>query len=300
MAVAVPLLMMAGGAATTTALMVSVAFAVTGINDKINKAAAGVFGEDLVKVANVVGVVYGAYEAGAFDGLSGVSAGADAAAIGEFGLPNYAVMPDPSAAIGTFGLPNYAVMPDPSAAIGEFGLPNYAVMPDPAASAGFDLGGGITDGGLGQTTNGTSSLANGANGTKVMGTTNTSRGLGDTVARSDAPYVKGTTDYATKIDYSLASAPNASGAGASGLQATGSNATALNRLATKPPPDTGFLQKLQAGAEKLADKPYVMAGLAQGVAGGYSAAQTRAIEEAKLDYQRKVANIGSAGWVQTQ
>jgi hypothetical protein len=282
MAVAVPLLMMAGGAATTTALMVSVAFAVTGINDKINKAAAGVFGEDLVKVANVVGVVYGAYEAGAFDGLSGVSAGADAAAIGEFGLPNYAVMPDPSAAIG------------------EFGLPNYAVMPDPAASAGFDLGGGITDGGLGQTTNGTSSLANGANGTKVMGTTNTSRGLGDTVARSDAPYVKGTTDYATKIDYSLASAPNASGAGASGRQATGSNATALNRLATEPPPDTGLLARFQAGAEKLADKPYVMAGLAQGVAGGYSAAQTRAIEEAKLDYQRKVANIGSAGWVQTQ
>jgi hypothetical protein len=44
----------------------------------------------------------------------------------------------------------------------------------------------------------------------------------------------------------------------------------------------------------------MMAGLAQGVASGYSAAQTRAIQQAQLDYQQRVANIGSAGWVQTQ
>ena len=35
------------------------AFAVTGISDKINKAAESVFGKDLVAVANIAGAAYG-------------------------------------------------------------------------------------------------------------------------------------------------------------------------------------------------------------------------------------------------
>ena len=65
-----------GVTATTLATLTTVAFAVTGINDKINKAASNVFGEDLVKVANIVGTVYGAYNGG-FDISSGGGALAD-------------------------------------------------------------------------------------------------------------------------------------------------------------------------------------------------------------------------------
>ena len=66
-------------------------FQVSGINDKINKAASKVFGEDLVNVANIAGAVYGAWNGGfsldpakEFLGIgeaaSGLSGAADAAA----------------------------------------------------------------------------------------------------------------------------------------------------------------------------------------------------------------------------
>lgn len=311
MAVAIPLLMMAGGATATTALVVGVAFAVTGINDKINKAASGVFGEDLVKVANIAGMAYGAYQAGAFDGLSsagaemGVQTASQAAAGADSfaqSMSSYAV--DPTAITST-GLPNYAMMPDP-AAIGSNGLPNYAMMPDPTSAA-----------------TGTSSLADGMQGTKMLGTSapadyalgapkTTMSGMGSTPAQAAPTTLPSTavappvttgaaapvaSDYSLKANYSLASEPTAS-----------ANQFANDALTLKGGTGgtgaTSFFDKLVTGAgkagSKLADSPYVMAGLAQGVAGGYSAAQTRAIEQAKLDYQRQVANIGSAGWVQTQ
>lgn len=66
-------------------------FQVSGINDKINKAASKVFGEDLVNVANIAGAVYGAWNGGfsldpakEFLGMGeaagGLSGAADAAA----------------------------------------------------------------------------------------------------------------------------------------------------------------------------------------------------------------------------
>ena len=75
MAIAVPFIMAASGAsaaigaavgisATMVSTIASVAFQVTGINDKINKAASKVFGEDLVNVANIAGAVYGAWNGG--------------------------------------------------------------------------------------------------------------------------------------------------------------------------------------------------------------------------------------------
>lgn len=55
-----------GAAAATTIVStaISVAFQVSGINNKINKAASKVFGEDLVMIANVAGAVYGAVNGG--------------------------------------------------------------------------------------------------------------------------------------------------------------------------------------------------------------------------------------------
>ncbi len=85
MAIIVPILMTATGASAAigaavgvSAAMVTtittVAFTVTGINDKINQAAGDVFGEDLVKIGNLFGAAYGAVSSG-FGGL-GDAAGA--------------------------------------------------------------------------------------------------------------------------------------------------------------------------------------------------------------------------------
>ena len=75
MAIVVPILLSYTGAAaaigtaigisaTAVSAIASVAFQVTGINSKINKAASKVFGEDLVMIANVAGAVYGAVNGG--------------------------------------------------------------------------------------------------------------------------------------------------------------------------------------------------------------------------------------------
>lgn len=89
MAIVVPFLMSATGAsaaigaavgvsATVVSAVTSVVFQVSGINDKINKAATKVFGEDLVKFANIAGVAYGAINGG-FDIGGGAEGGAGAA-----------------------------------------------------------------------------------------------------------------------------------------------------------------------------------------------------------------------------
>lgn len=82
MAIIVPILVSYGatalGVAATTATLIgtvtSLAFQVTGINNKINKAASKVFGEDLVMIANVAGAVYGAVNGG-FDFGGGAAEG---------------------------------------------------------------------------------------------------------------------------------------------------------------------------------------------------------------------------------
>lgn len=91
MAIVVPFLMTATGAsaaigaavglsATMVSTIASVVFQVTGINDKINKAASKVFGEDLVGIANIAGMAYGAINGG-FDLGGAADAGGAASAI---------------------------------------------------------------------------------------------------------------------------------------------------------------------------------------------------------------------------
>lgn len=75
MAIIVPVLMGAAGVSMSTIALTSVAFAVTGISAKINEAAAGVFGKDLVQIGNLFGAAYGAFSGG-FGALGG---GAEAA-----------------------------------------------------------------------------------------------------------------------------------------------------------------------------------------------------------------------------
>ena len=107
MAIIVPILVSYGatvmGVAATTATMMataaSVVFQVSGLNNKINKAASKVFGEDLVMIANVAGAVYGAVNGG-FGG-GGADAGlissnrlinADCAGINRHGIGNERVL----------------------------------------------------------------------------------------------------------------------------------------------------------------------------------------------------------------
>jgi hypothetical protein len=64
----------ASAAATVVSTVASVAFQVSGVNDKINKAASKVFGEDFVQIVNIAGAVYGAVNGG-FDFGGGEAAG---------------------------------------------------------------------------------------------------------------------------------------------------------------------------------------------------------------------------------
>lgn len=70
--------MSAAGASTAVTALTTIVFSVTGINDKINKAAASVFGEDLVKIGNIFGAAYGAFSGG-FGNSAGAASGAEAA-----------------------------------------------------------------------------------------------------------------------------------------------------------------------------------------------------------------------------
>ena len=93
MAVAIPILIAATAAGATAAAAIGISAAalaigtglvlqVTGINDKINKAASKVFGEKLVSVANIAGSIFlGAQAAGLLAG-AGEAAGALAGAAG--------------------------------------------------------------------------------------------------------------------------------------------------------------------------------------------------------------------------
>lgn len=63
MAVAIPLIAMGMGASAWTVAAITIAASATGVSRKVNEAAAGVFGEDLVNAANLAGSVWMAYSA---------------------------------------------------------------------------------------------------------------------------------------------------------------------------------------------------------------------------------------------
>jgi hypothetical protein len=76
MAIAIPFVASALGATALQATLISVAFSVTGISAKIDKAATKVFGKDLVMLGNVLGAGYAMFNGG-FD----IGGTADAAAM---------------------------------------------------------------------------------------------------------------------------------------------------------------------------------------------------------------------------
>lgn len=274
MAVAVPLLLAntAAGMAIagtigvtvgTLATVTAVAFQVTGINDKINKAASKVFGEDLVQVANLAGMAYAGFNGGwQSEGLSGVLGGAEVAAGGAdvASVADKAFDADWAKATGGMEMPSGVTSP------GNV-FDKITPQASTTASNGLDL------------RNGGSILGDG----QLSMADNSTRTLDMAEAAAPAAAVEPVSKYAI--------APNAAGTSAAartstGLNAAGSNATSglgLKASGDALAPQKGFFDRLIANA---GDK--TIAGLAQGAAQGYSAAQTsKTAEQRAAEEQRR-------------
>lgn len=261
MAIAVPYLLTALTAASaTTVALVSVAFAVTGINDKINKAAASVFGEDLVKVANIVGAAYGAwnggFDIGGADKIAGITEGATELA---------------NAADVAGGLDPSIAQLSPAELAG--GMPEAT-----QTLAGVTPGGADAASNLAQTTASTSAAPSAA---------------ADTVSAA----AKTSVPELAKVDYGVSGAAKSQGlTAASATQAqAAAPVSVIDRLKGAVLDKNGNFSNsaLQLGGNVL-----------QGAFGGYSAAKAR--DQANTQYDEEVArrmrlaNMGAAGWRQTQ
>lgn len=280
MALAVPLLLAntAAGAAIagaigvtvgTLATVTSIAFQVTGINDKINKAASKVFGEDLVQVANLAGMAYAGFNGGwQSEGLSGVLGGAEVAA----GGADVASVADKAfeadwASSGAMEVPSGAISP---------GNVFDKIKPQASttASNGLDL------------RNGGSILGDG----QLSMADNSTRTLEMAEAAAPTATVEPVSKYAIAPNAAGTSAPNAAGTSAAartstGLNAADSNATSglgLKASGDALAPQKGFFERLIANA---GDK--TIAGLVQGAAQGYSAAQASKTAEQRAAEERR-------------
>jgi hypothetical protein len=213
MAVAVPLIMGAMGVSNTIIAITSIAFSVTGINDKINKAASKVFGEDLVQIGNLFGAAFGAVQSmggveGAFGGATNASS-VDAVN----GLDS---MSDAFSATGSTGAGGFGSVADATssvAAAGDFGsaVP-YGNEADLAAQAeGFAEMGGDAGEFLG-------SASGGEQASNVIDLLND--------PNAPARVSVENTALTSNVPTTGAAAPEAAGQGATSTQAAGSSATA--------------------------------------------------------------------------
>ena len=255
MAIVVPLLVAntAAGAAiagaigiSTTALSVatSIAFQVTGINDKINKAASKVFGEDLVKVANIAGMAYGAFNGGfsldpakEFLGFGEAASGAGNVVDSVASLE--AASPLSDASWMADGAANTAAITEAATGV----QPSVFDKLDFAQSNPIDAG---------QQT-----------GTDLI--TQKPSGLDPRVSSSNEtptakPATPGTSGIEQPSKYSLADAANSQATNntATGLRAAGRDATS-NQLGTKPvnnatAPQPSVFDKVFSKLDKKADK----------------------------------------------
>ena len=251
-----------GAAATIASVATSVVFQVSGINDKINKAASKVFGEDLVNVANIAGAVYCAWNGGfsldpakEFLGMGeaagGLSGAADAAAAMNVptGLESGAAFESHMAGLGQ----------TPTNVFGNIGV-SEAAAPQP-----------------------------------VAGTPTASEGINALNGKAPGVDMKAAADAVTPTKVQPVSKwdllpNNAAGSSAAASNAASANATGINATASgigiqAPPgaltPQPSVFDKLLS---KVGDK--TIAGVIQGgatAAGNYMTAQDRlkAEEEAR-------------------
>lgn len=291
MAIIVPILLSTTGAAaaigtavgisaTAVTAIASVAFQVSGINNKINQAAAKVFGEDLVMIANVAGAVYGAVNGGFGGG------GADAAAAAT----------DASSAMAVSGL---------DLASDTFNAAGGVV------SDGFSaLGGGTTDASSLWATNGMDAADNAFNlANKAAGGGLVSDGVGVNLIRPDAPMQVDAKPVSNSTSLAADELANRSQGAGSSVQSGAASQTAAGQNASAMKASSG--QQLKAGDitkgveaprtpavntaatkpgsffDKLLSNDKAVGEVIKGVGAGISGAANAKAEKDKLAWQKQ-------------
>ena len=270
-----------GGALSVGAGLVStitsVAFQVTGVNDKINKAASKVFGEDLVGFANLAGAAYGAFNGG-FDigGSSDVAtAGASLSKAALDGTTDFGL----NSAQGAYDV-----------ATGASGLADAAV-----GLAGESLSKSALDG-----TNalGANSTPNSFNLAEQAGVA-PDAASGTNLIAPDKPLgldVKPPTSATGATDglkQAAATQPGAAGVNAAGANAAGSNASGNMAAAQAPAPVVPPTNPPTLGAktggffDRLINNEKAMGMAIQGLGQGLTSAQAGKAQQEALDWQKK-------------
>ena len=300
MAIAVPFIMAASGAsaaigaavgisATMVSAIASVAFQVTGINDKINKAASKVFGEDLVKFANIAGAGYAMFNGG-FDIGGAADAGGAASAI------------DPSSAGAVNGM---------DAASDAFSAANSAA------------GGGLASDGFGGIYNAPGTAGNVIDTLSSNGLSGAKQYVPDggmnSVEMGIAPDASAGTDLINPgkplgVDSKVtATAPSATEGlqqaaapqpGAAGVDAAGNKYSLVSQgnasapvsssglgvrppASLQPPAPAGFGAKAGSFFDRLLNNEKAMGLAIQGLGQGLTAAQANKAQQEALDWQKK-------------
>lgn len=266
----------------------SVAFQVTGVNDKINKAASKVFGDDLVKFANIAGAGYAMFNGG-FD-IGGADAGGAASAI------------DPSSAGAVNGL---------DAADNAFSAANSAA------------GGGLASDGFGGIYNAPGTAGNVIDTLSSNGLSGAKQYVPDggmnSVEMGIAPDASAGTDLINPgkplgVDSKVtATAPSATEGlqqaaapqpGAAGVDAAGNKYSLVSQrnasapvsssglgvrppASLQPPAPAGFGAKAGSFFDRLLNNEKAMGLAIQGLGQGLTAAQANKAQQEALDWQKK-------------
>lgn len=295
MAIAVPFIMAASGAsaaigaavgisATMVSTIASVAFQVTGINNKINKAASKVFGEDLVRFANIAGAVYGAFNGG-FDigGSSDVAtAGASLSKATLDGTTDFGLNSAQGAydvATGSSGLSDAAAglagdslsksaldgtnAFGANSSSGAFNLAEQAGMVAPTAEAGTNL-----------------IAPNQPLGIDAKSTSSTGS-VTDELQQAAAPQPGAAGVDAAGNKYSLVSQGNAS------APVSSSGLGVRPPASLQPPAPAGFGAKAGSFFDRLLNNEKAMGLAIQGLGQGLTAAQAGKAQQEALDWQKK-------------
>lgn len=294
MAIAVPFIMAASGAsaaigaavgisATMVTTIASVAFQVTGVNDKINKAASKVFGDDLVKFANIAGAGYAMFNGG-FD-IGGSGAGEAAAGLSKATL-------DGTTAFGANSAP------------GAYDLASGAtgVAGETTGLAGVGLGKSTLDG-----TNafGANSSSGAFNLAEQAGMVAPTAEAGTNLIAPNQPLgldakVTATAPSATEgLQQAAAPQPGAAGVDAAGnkyslvSQGNASAPVSSSGLGVRPPASlqppapAGFGAKAGSFFDRLLNNEKAMGLAIQGLGQGLTAAQANKAQQEALDWQKK-------------
>ncbi|KRC36243.1 hypothetical protein [Acidovorax sp. Root219] len=275
-----------GAAAATTIVSaaVSVAFQVSGVNNKINKAASKVFGEDLVMIANVAGAVYGAVNGG-FDFGSGAEGAAGLTEAG--GALSTKAMLDGTNA---FGANSAAGAFDLADGVGALTTGDFSGTTDSLGNSTYSPGDmnsvELNSIGPAKGVNLLDSTAPVGTDTKaITAATNTSSTAQTGAAASDAAGAKAsaTQNVVTNQD--------ATGTNAAGAKATTGQQLKAGDISkgVEPPKTTGSTPATKPGSffDKLLSNDKAVGELIKGVGGGISGAANAKAEKDKLDWQKK-------------